>query len=41
MWGGGGGGGGVTCLVNAGSTAFVGGEHGTQRGAASPRIPAI
>ena len=26
--------GGVICLVNAGSTAFVGGEHGTQRRAA-------
>ena len=28
------GGEGVICLINAGSTAFVGGEHGTQRGAA-------
>ena len=26
--------GGVTCLVNTGSTTFVSGEHGTQRGAA-------
>ena len=33
--------GGVTCFVNAGSTAFVSGEHGTQRCAAPPRTPSI